>query len=154
MTSSNFSQNDGTIRILTHFLAKNHSKLPIASTKIWYCSVVSITLELTCALQVIKLSNERVIALFHYFFLQFSHIAEICQTPQLQDPLSCAFHKYWQLLICILVDLRWVYKSTIRKRSDKKWFRLKGGGNSMLFAFHCQEQLSKRNKLAKPPKGD
>ena len=30
MTSSNFSRNDGTIRILTHFLAKNDSKLPIA----------------------------------------------------------------------------------------------------------------------------
>ena len=29
VTSSNFSQNEGTIRILTHFLAKNHSKLPI-----------------------------------------------------------------------------------------------------------------------------
>ena len=30
VTLSNLSQNDGTIRILTHFLAKNHSKLPIA----------------------------------------------------------------------------------------------------------------------------
>ena len=29
VTSSNISRNDG-IRILTHFLAKNHSKLPIA----------------------------------------------------------------------------------------------------------------------------
>ena len=29
VTSSNFSQNDGTIKILTQFLAKNHSKLPI-----------------------------------------------------------------------------------------------------------------------------
>ena len=28
--SSNFSQNDRMIRISTHFLAKNHSKLPIA----------------------------------------------------------------------------------------------------------------------------
>ena len=27
VTSSNFSQNDGTIRILTHFSAKNHSEL-------------------------------------------------------------------------------------------------------------------------------
>ena len=27
--SSNFSRKDGTIRILTHFLAKNHSKLPV-----------------------------------------------------------------------------------------------------------------------------
>ena len=29
VTSSNFNQNDGTIRILTHFFAKNHSKLAI-----------------------------------------------------------------------------------------------------------------------------
>ena len=29
VTSSNFSRNDGTIRILTHFLAKNYSKLTI-----------------------------------------------------------------------------------------------------------------------------
>ena len=29
-TSSNFGQNDGTMKILTHFLAENHSKLPIA----------------------------------------------------------------------------------------------------------------------------
>ena len=29
VTSSNFSRNDGMIRILTHFLAKNHSKLKI-----------------------------------------------------------------------------------------------------------------------------
>ena len=29
VTSSNFSQNDGMIKILTHFLAKNHSKLTI-----------------------------------------------------------------------------------------------------------------------------
>ena len=28
--SSNFSQNNGTIRGLTHSLAKNHSKLPVA----------------------------------------------------------------------------------------------------------------------------
>ena len=30
VTSSNMSQNIGTIRILTHFSAKNHNKLPIA----------------------------------------------------------------------------------------------------------------------------
>ena len=30
VTSANLSQNDGTIRILTHFLAKNYSELPIA----------------------------------------------------------------------------------------------------------------------------
>ena len=30
VTSSNFSRNDGTLRILTHFLAKSHNKLPTA----------------------------------------------------------------------------------------------------------------------------
>ena len=38
------------------------------------------TLHLTCAFQVIKLPNERVIALFHYSFLQFLHIAESVNT--------------------------------------------------------------------------
>ena len=51
------------------------------------------TLHLTCAFKVIKLPNERVIALFHYFFLQFLHIAEIDQTSELQGP-SGAFRKY------------------------------------------------------------
>ena len=37
-------------------------------------------LHLTCAFEVITLSNERVIALFHHFFLQFRHIVEIDQT--------------------------------------------------------------------------
>ena len=51
-------------------------------------------------------------------------------TPQLQDPLSRAFHEYLQLLISILVELGWVYKSTISKMSDEQWLRFKeGGGN-------------------------
>ena len=33
VTSSNLSQNNGTISILTHFSAKNHSKLPIADKR-------------------------------------------------------------------------------------------------------------------------
>ena len=37
------------------------------------------TLHLTCAFQVITLLNERVIALFHHFFLQFLNIFEIEQ---------------------------------------------------------------------------
>ena len=37
------------------------------------------TLHLTCAFEVITLPNERVIALFHHFFLQFLHIIEIRQ---------------------------------------------------------------------------
>ena len=34
-------------------------------------------LHLTCTFEVITLPNERVIALFHHFFLQFRHIIEI-----------------------------------------------------------------------------
>ena len=37
------------------------------------------TFNLTCAFEVITLPNERVIALFHHFFLQFRHIVEIDQ---------------------------------------------------------------------------
>ena len=37
------------------------------------------TLHLTCAFEVIKLNNERVITLFHHFFLQLLHIIEIEQ---------------------------------------------------------------------------
>ena len=37
------------------------------------------TLHLTCAFEVIKLPNERVIAFFHHFFLQFLRIVEISQ---------------------------------------------------------------------------
>ena len=54
--------------------------------------------------------------LFHHIFSQFSSIVEI-------GP----FYKYLQLLVCILVDLRWVYQLTISKRSDKQWLRFKGG---------------------------
>ena len=37
------------------------------------------TFHLTRAFEVIKLSNVRVIALFHHFFLQFVHVTEISQ---------------------------------------------------------------------------
>ena len=51
------------------------------------------TLHLTCAFQVITLPNERVIALVHYFFLQFLHIVEIDQkahnTTTLRPPVPC-----------------------------------------------------------------
>ena len=36
-------------------------------------------LHIACAFQVIKLPNEKVIALFHHFFLPFLHIVEISQ---------------------------------------------------------------------------
>ena len=51
------------------------------------------TLHLTCAFQVITLPNERVIALFHHFFLQFLHIVEIDQnahnTTTSRPPVPC-----------------------------------------------------------------
>ena len=34
VTSSIFSQNNGTIRILTHFLAKNHSNIPMTDKNV------------------------------------------------------------------------------------------------------------------------
>ena len=45
------------------------------------------TLLLTCAFQVIKVPNERVIALFHYFFLQFLHIAESVKHHNFKTPV-------------------------------------------------------------------
>ena len=42
MTSSNLSRIKETITILTHFITKNHSKLPKAN-KIIYSSVVALT---------------------------------------------------------------------------------------------------------------
>ena len=54
-------------------------------------------LHLTCALEIITLSNERVIALFQHFFLQFRHIVEIDQKAHnttTSRPLSHAFYKY------------------------------------------------------------
>ena len=75
-------------------------------------------LHLTCAFQVIKLPNERIIALIHHFFLQFAHIAEIGQkahnTTTSRPPVPC-ISQILTILICILVDLGWVYKSTISK---------------------------------------
>ena len=51
------------------------------------------TSHLTCALQVIKLPNERVLALFHHSFLQFLHMVEIGQkvhnTTNSRQPVSC-----------------------------------------------------------------
>ena len=51
------------------------------------------TLHLTCAFEVIKLPNERVIILFHHFFLRFLHIVEIGQkahnTTTSRPPVPC-----------------------------------------------------------------
>ena len=50
-------------------------------------------LDLTCASEVITLSNERVIALFHHIFLQFRHIVEIDRkehnTTTSRPPVPC-----------------------------------------------------------------
>ena len=50
-------------------------------------------LHLTCAFEVITLPNERVLALFHHFFLQFLHIVEIDQkahnTTTSRPPVPC-----------------------------------------------------------------
>ena len=50
-------------------------------------------LQLTCTFEVITLPNERVIALFHHFFLQFRHIVEIYQkahnTTTSRPPVPC-----------------------------------------------------------------
>ena len=55
--------------------------------------VVSMTLHLTCAFQVIKLSNENVIALFHYFFLQFLHITESVKHHNFKTPCPVHFRE-------------------------------------------------------------
>ena len=50
-------------------------------------------LHLACTFQVITLPNERVIALFHHFFLQFLHIVVIDQkahnTTASRPPVPC-----------------------------------------------------------------
>ena len=59
--------------------------------KIWYNSVASVTLHLTCAFEVIKLTNESVN--FHYnFYISLKSVKKLI-TPQFQDPLSRAFYK-------------------------------------------------------------
>ena len=123
MTSSNFSRNNGTIRILTHFLAINHSKLPISEKKL-YCSVVSITLHITCAFQVIKLPNERVIALFITFSYNFYISLNRSNTTTSRPPVPC-ISQILTTLNCILIYQEWVYKTTISKRSDKQRLRFK-----------------------------
>ena len=65
------------------------------------------TLNLTCAFEVLILPNERVFALFHHFSLQVVHISlksvQKRMTPQLQDPVQC-ISQILPILICILVE--------------------------------------------------
>ena len=55
--------------------------------------MLPLTFYLTCVFEVIKLPNERVIVLFHPFFLQFLHIVEIGQkahnTTTPRPPVPC-----------------------------------------------------------------
>ena len=86
-------------------------------------------LHLTRAFEVITLPNEKVIALFHHFFLQFRHIVEIDEK---------AHHNFKTPVPCILQILttfnlysgtpRVGYQSTTCKRSDKQWLRFQKGG--------------------------
>ena len=69
VTRSSFSPNDGTISILIHFLfGKNHSNVKIMD-KIVNNNVVSMTLYLICAFELITLPNIK--KLQHLFFILF-----------------------------------------------------------------------------------
>ena len=91
-------------------------------------------LHLTCAFEVITLSNERVIALFHHFFVQFRHIIEINQkahnTTTSRPPVPC--------ILEILTTFN-LYSGRSRvgvsvntsNRSDKQWLRFQEGGGGV-----------------------
>ena len=90
VTSSNFSRNGGTIRFWTSFIAKHYGKI---TNNRFDTVVFSMTLDLTCAFEVIILPNKRVMALFHHFFSPFVHIPEISQkahnTTTSRTPVPC-----------------------------------------------------------------
>ena len=88
------------------------------------------TLRLTCAFEVVKLTNERVTALFDHFYLQFLHIAEISQkahnTTTSRPPVLC--------ILQILTTFNSysgrprVGRSVKNKqKSDKQWLRFQEG---------------------------
>ena len=110
VTSSNFSPNNGTIRILTHFLPKMIIN--------YQCCFYDFT-PVICAFEVIKLPNERVIALFHHFFLQFVPIAEIGQkahnTTTSGPPVPCIS----QILTAFKEAAKWKKKSKIWKPKNQ-----------------------------------
>ena len=69
VTRSSFSPNDGTTSILIHFLfGKNHSTVKIMD-KIVNNNVVSMTLYLICAFELIRLPNIK--KLQHLSFILF-----------------------------------------------------------------------------------
>ena len=108
--------------ILTHFLAKNHSKLPIEDK-----SLIQYDFTLNLCFLSHLIAQWKSYNTFWSFFLThstcLSNFSKKLITQQFQDHLSCRLYKYWQLLICILVDLEWVYQWTISKWSDKQWLR-------------------------------
>ena len=57
------------MRILTDFIAKNHSKLPITDKDLIQYSVVSMTFHLTCVSEVIILPIKEL----QHFFITFSY---------------------------------------------------------------------------------
>ena len=90
-------------------------------------------LHLTCAFEVITLPNERVIALFHHFFLQFRHIIEIDQkahnTTTSRPPVPCIL----QILTTFNFysgRLRVGLSGNNKQRSDKQWLRFQEGGGT------------------------
>ena len=55
-----------------------------------YSSGVSMNLHITCVFEVVMLPNKTVIVLFHHFFSQFVHIAEIVHnTTTSRPPAAC-----------------------------------------------------------------
>ena len=87
-------------------------------------------LHLTCAFEVITLPNERVIALFHHFFLQFRHIIEIDQ--KMDNTTTSRPH-----VPCILQILTTFNLYSGRPRvglsvNNKQWLRFQEGGGNPL----------------------
>ena len=62
------------------------------------------TLHLACAFQVIKLPNERVVALFHHFFLQFLHVAESVKHHNFKTPNCCGLPEFVCLMYLVFLS--------------------------------------------------
>ena len=74
-------------------MAKRHSKLPTEDKSFTQWCCLHDFLHLTCAFEVIRLPNERIIAPFCHFSLEFLHIVEIGQkahyTTTSRPPVPC-----------------------------------------------------------------
>ena len=102
--------------ILTYFLAKTHSKLPIEDKLLiqYCCSYEPVLLKsLNCLMK----------ELYH-IFLQFLHIVEIGQkahnTTTSRPPVSCILQILTTFLICILVDLGCMGLSVNNKQKGRQ----------------------------------